>query len=134
MNVIGKSPDDPDYLEVLHARERLRRSVLTVLADHRLDALVYATFDHEVTPIAADVLTNSETTDAYALGNNRYLSPVTGFPALTVPAGFTTRGLPVGLEFLSVPFEEAKLLRLGYAYEQGTQRRQLPSTTPELPR
>ena len=134
MNVIGKSPDDPDYLEVLHARERLRRSVLTVLADHRLDALVYATFDHEVTPIAADVLTNSETTDAYALGNNRYLSPVTGFPALTVPAGFTTGGLPVGLEFLSVPFEEAKLLRLGYAYEQGTQRRQLPSTTPELPR
>ena len=132
MNVVGKSTDDPRYLRILQARERLRRSVLTVMADYELDALVYATFDHQTTVIAPDALTNADTEDAYALGNNRYLSPVIGFPALTVPAGFTTDRLPVGVEFLGRPFTEALLLRLGFAYEQGTHRHEPPPTTPAL--
>ncbi len=134
MKVVGKSTDDPAYLPILKARERLRRSVLTVMADNQLDALVYATFDHETTEIAPDVLTNADTEDGYAKGNNRYLSPIIGFPALTVPAGFTADGLPVGLEFLGRPFTEATLLRLGFAYEQGTRRRKPPPATPALQR
>ena len=94
----------------------------------------YATFDHQTTVIAADVLTNADTEDEYARGNNRYLSPVVGFPSLTVPAGLTDDGLPIGLEFLAGPFAEAALLRLGYAYEQGTLRRERPATTPALKR
>ena len=133
IGLIGKTTADAGYLEVLTARERLRRSVLTTMADHRLDALVYATFDHQTTVIASDVLTNPNTEDGYALGNNRYLSPVIGFPALTVPAGFTTDDLPIGLEFLGRPFTEATLLQFGYAYEQGTHRRQPPTPTPALP-
>ena len=133
MTLIGKRTTDSGYLEILHARERLRQSVLTTMADHRLDALVYATFDHQPTVISSDVLTNPETEDGYAVGNNRYLSPVIGFPALTVPAGFTTDDLPVGLEFLGRPFTEATLLKFGYAYEQGTHQRQPPATTPALP-
>ena len=132
MNAVGKSTDDPGYLRILQARERLRRGVLTVMVDNELDALVYATFDHQPTLIASDALTNADTQDAYALGNNRFLSPVIGFPALTVPAGFTTNELPVGLEFLGRPFTEAVLLRIGYAYEQGTRRRKPPATTPAL--
>ena len=132
MRVVGKSTDDVGYLSLLTGRERLRQAVLTLMADNGLDAIVYATFDHQTTTIAPDVLTNANTEDDYALGNNRYLSPVVGFPALTVPAGFTADGLPVGLEFLGRPFSEATLLRLGYAYEQGTQRREPPATTPPL--
>jgi Asp-tRNA(Asn)/Glu-tRNA(Gln) amidotransferase A subunit family amidase len=132
MGVVGKSTDDAEYLPILKAREQLRRSVLTVMADHDLDALVYATFDHQTAVMAPDALTNADTEDEYAKGNNRYLSPVIGFPALTVPAGFTTDGLPVGLEFLGRPFAEATLLQLGYAYEQGTHRRHPPETTPAL--
>ena len=132
INVVGKSTDDHGYLRILQARERLRRSVLMVMADNALDALVYATFDHQATLIAHDALTNADTEDAYALGNNRYLSPVIGFPALTVPAGFTTDGLPIGLELLGRPFTEATLLRLGYAYEQHSHRRAPPATTPAL--
>ena len=132
MRVVGKSTDDAGYLSLLTGRERLRQAVLTLMADNGLDAIVYATFDHQTTTIAPDVLTNANTEDDYALGNNRYLSPVVGFPALTVPAGFTADGLPVGLEFLGRPFSEATLLRLGYAYEQGTQRREPPATTPPL--
>ena len=133
MSVVGKSTEDSGYLAILHARERLRRAVLTSMGDHRLDAVVYATFDHETTLIASDALTNADTDDAYARGNNRYLSPVIGFPAVTVPAGFTAGGLPVGIEFLGRPFSEALLLKFGYAYEQGSLRRQPPSTTPALP-
>jgi len=133
IGLIGKTTADAGYLEVLTARERLRRSVMTTMANHRLDALVYATFDHQTTVIASDVLTNPNTEDRYALGNNRYLSPVIGFPALTVPAGFTTDNLPIGLEFLGRPFTEATLLQFGYAYEQGTHRRQPPTPTPALP-
>lgn len=132
MNVVGRSTSDHEYLAVLQARERMRRAVLATMADHDLDALVYATFDHQTTVIAPDVLTNPNPEDGYARGNNRYLSPVIGFPALTVPAGLTDDGLPVGLELLGRPFAEATLLRLGYAYEQGTHRREPPATTPAL--
>ena len=66
------------------------------------------------------------------MGDNRALSPAIGFPALTVPAGLTSDGLPVGLEFLGRPFSEARLLSFGYAYEQATHRRRPPTTTPPL--
>ena len=132
INVVGQSTTDPGYLTILRVREELRRSVLTAMADHDLDALIYATFDHQTTLIAPDALTNANTQDAYARGNNRFLSPATGFPALTLPAGLTGDGLPIGLEMLGRPFTEATLFELGYAYEQGTKRREPPSTTPAL--
>ena len=133
MNVVGRSTDEHGYLQVLLAKEGLRQSVLKVMADDELDALVYATFDHQPSVIAPDALTNPKTEDAYGLGNNRYLSPLIAFPAVTVPAGFTTDALPVGLEFLGRPFTEGVLLGLAYAYEQGTHGRTPPATTPPLP-
>jgi Asp-tRNA(Asn)/Glu-tRNA(Gln) amidotransferase A subunit family amidase len=106
--------------------------VLKLMADHQLDVIVYATYDAAPTPIAADVLTNPRTADAYGRGDNRGLSPQIGFPALTVPMGFTSDALPVGLEFLGRPFSEARLLGLGFAFEQATRHRRPPSTTPAL--
>ena len=132
LNVVGKSTNDFEYLEVQLARERIRQSVLKVMADFRLDALVYATFDHQTTVIPPDALTSAARDQGYGRGNNRRLSPLIGFPAVTVPAGFTTDGLPVGIEFLGRAFSEGTLLRLTYAYEQATGRRRPPTTTPAL--
>lgn len=129
---LGKSTADADYLLVVQYRERLRVAVLQLMADHRLDALVYATYDAPPTVIAADVLTNPRPNDAYGRGDNRGLSPSLGFPALTVPAGFSEGTLPVGLEFLGRPFSEPALLGYAFAYEQRTRHRRPPTTTPPL--
>jgi amidase len=102
------------------------------MADQELDAIVYATFDHQTTLIALDAETNPSPLDEYGWGDNRGLSPAIGFPALTVPAGFTTDQLPVGLELLGRPFTEEMLFGFGYAYEQATHHRRPPATTPGL--
>jgi amidase len=127
---VGKSTDQPGYLRVLAAKEETKQLILKIMADNRLDALVYATFDHQPTLIAPDVLTNPNSKDQAALGNNRYLSPALGFPALSVPAGLTVDGLPVGIEFMGRTFAEPTLITLGYAFEQGTHHRKPPASTP----
>jgi aspartyl-tRNA(Asn)/glutamyl-tRNA(Gln) amidotransferase subunit A len=45
----------------------------------------------------------------------------TGLPAITLPCGFTPEGLPIGMQLIGRAFEERKLLRLAYAYEQATE-------------
>ena len=49
----------------------------------------------------------------------RYTNPsnATGLPAITVPCGFTRAGLPIGIQFIGRPFDEARLLQVAYAYE-----------------
>ena len=59
------------------------------------------------------------------------LANVTGWPNLIVSASFTSDpGLPVGLSFIGPAFSEARLLALGYAFEQANPARTLPVTTP----
>ena len=55
------------------------------------------------------------------------LSSLPGLPALIVPAGFTPAGIPHGLQFVARAFDEAALIKLGYAYEQAARRRRGPS-------
>ena len=43
-----------------------------------------------------------------------------GLPAITVPCGFSKSGLPIGLQIVGPPWEEAAVLRLAHAYEQET--------------
>jgi aspartyl-tRNA(Asn)/glutamyl-tRNA(Gln) amidotransferase subunit A len=45
---------------------------------------------------------------------------VTGLPALTVPCGFDSTGMPVGLQIIGRPFDEQMVLRVGQAYESAT--------------
>jgi Asp-tRNA(Asn)/Glu-tRNA(Gln) amidotransferase A subunit family amidase len=54
--------------------------------------------------------------------------------SMTVPSGFTTDNLPVGLTFFGKPNSEPALLKLAYAYEQATHHRRPPKSTPPLSR
>lgn len=132
MNSVGKSTTDEGYAQYQRIAESSRQTVLALMADRQLDAVVYATFDQQPVFIAADVMTKPVIDDD-RIGSNRKLSPFLGFPALTVPAGFTADGLPVGIEFMARPFSEEMLLRFGYAYEQAIHNRKPPASTPALP-
>ncbi|HXD15366.1 MAG TPA: amidase family protein [Vicinamibacterales bacterium] len=130
---IGRTINDPGNLSVIQRREQLRQAVLNVMADLRLDAIVHATFDYPPGRIPLDPLTIADPAGVGDLGNNRRLAPLLAFPALSVPAGFTPDGLPVGIEFLGRQFSEGRLLTLGYAFEQATHHRRPPKSTPSLP-
>ena len=41
-----------------------------------------------------------------------------GLPAISVPGGFSSEGLPIGLQIAGKPFDEATVLRVAYNYEQ----------------
>jgi len=45
--------------------------------------------------------------------------PLAGIPAISVPAGFSDN-LPVGMQLMAPAFQEEKLIRVAYAYEQTT--------------
>ena len=126
---LGHTTQEAGYLQLMLMKEELRVAVVKAMADERLDALAYATFDHPPPCIPDDALTNP-LVDLPGRGNNRRLAPVLGFPAITVPAGFTSDGLPVGLELMGRAFAEPTLFKLAYAYEQGTHHRKPPKATP----
>ena len=63
-------------------------------------------------------------------GSNCQMSATTGFPAMSIPAGFTEDGLPVGNGIARRPFSENRLLRVAYAYERLARPRKPPKSTP----
>jgi Asp-tRNA(Asn)/Glu-tRNA(Gln) amidotransferase A subunit family amidase len=116
------------YANYMLARQQLQNNILKVMADNRLDAIVYRTMERSPS------LIKEATTPPY-LGNagiptlNTFLVYV---PAITVPSGFTPDKLPTGLTFLGRPYRDAAVIALAYAYEQATHHRVPPSTTPPL--
>jgi Asp-tRNA(Asn)/Glu-tRNA(Gln) amidotransferase A subunit family amidase len=100
-------------------RQQLRDAVMKLMDAQQIDALIYPTWSNPPRLIG-DL--NSPGGD-----NNQLFSPSTGFPAITVPMGYT-RGdtLPAGLQFLGRAWSEPTLLRLAYAYEQATHHRRPP--------
>jgi amidase len=106
-------------------RAGLREAVVKAMDESRLDALVYPTWSNPPRLIG-DLNTP-------AGDNSQFFSPSTGFPAMTVPMGYTRGTLPAGMTFFGRPWSEATLIKLSYAYEQGTKHRRLPIATPTIP-
>jgi amidase len=106
-------------------REQLRAAVVKLMDGQHLDALIYPTWSNPPRLIG-DLNTPGG-------DNNQLFAPSTGFPAITVPMGYT-RGdtLPAGLQFFGRAWSEATLLKLAYAYEQATHHRKPPPATPPL--
>ncbi|MGF1479920.1 MAG: amidase [Cyanophyceae cyanobacterium] len=125
---IGDVPPESreDFLASEAAREEMRQVVLSIMDAGEYDALIYPTWSNPPRLIG-DL--DSPT------GNNSFqLSPPTGFPAITVPMGYTVNDtLPAGLQLLGRPFDESTLLELAYDYEQETQSRRPPALFPPLP-
>ncbi len=102
--------------EAVSFRGGLRSEVLGAFAEARLDALVMPTTPRVAMPLASfDPATELATLIPYTCPFN-----LTGHPAVSAPCGFTAAGLPIGMQLVGAPFEDAALLEVAAMYEQAT--------------
>ena len=106
------------YVKAQRVRSLIRQEMAAAL--RRVDALVTPTVPIPAPSIGqAMVDMHQETLDVtWALSRLTRPANLTGFPAVSVPCGFTEGGLPIGLQLTGRPFAEATILQLAYAYEQ----------------
>jgi amidase len=118
---------DPDYNARLVKRMQLRKRVMQIMAENQLDALAYPHQQRLVVPVGER-----------QVDRNGVVASVTGFPAITVPGGYSKPtitaaiGVPVGIEFLGRPWSEPVLIHIAHAFEQATNFRRPPPRTPSL--
>jgi aspartyl-tRNA(Asn)/glutamyl-tRNA(Gln) amidotransferase subunit A len=101
------------YLEARHQLDVLRREIRKVFAN--LDLLILPTVVSPPVTIAQGAnptIVNPRNTASFS---------VLGLPALSVPCGFTSDGLPIGLQIVGAPFAESTVLALAHAYERETE-------------
>src|SRR3989304_3690732 len=121
---------DYDYLAVRdHLLPLMRAMIEGVMRSEKLDTIVYPTSSRR--PGRADEDLGPSAPQPLSATN---IANLTGFPDLIVPAGFTGRGLPIGLSFLGVAFSESRLLAPGYAFQQATHALRTPANAPPLAR
>lgn len=105
---------------------RNRNIAYYIMAKYELDAFVYP---HQNILVQHVGLQSQQ-------GRNGLLASTIGFPAVTVPAGFSKQtdeapiGVPVGIEFMARRWDEPTLFEIAYGFEQLIARRRLPPTTP----
>jgi amidase len=104
-------------------RARLREAVTGLLDSLQLDALVYPTWSNPPRLIGDLSTPHGD--------NSQQFSPLTGFPAITVPMGYTRDAtLPAGVTFLGRAWSEGRLIRLVFGYEATTRHRRPPPLVP----
>jgi len=111
---------NPPCLDLYHDPRNIafREAILKAMKQDNLDAIIYPTWNNPPRKIG-DL-------KSPAGDNSQLLSPHTGFPAITVPMGFTYGSLPAGLTFVGKLFAEPDLIKFAYAYEQITKHRRPP--------
>jgi amidase len=120
--------NEPDYKDRRVKIDDLRLRLANLMAKNDLVALVYP--HQKRLPVMIGEMNQAE--------RNGILASLAGFPAITVPAGFSSPtesapiGVPVGIEFLGQPFSEPRLLQIAYGFEQATHARKPPQSTPPL--
>lgn len=115
------SRESDSYRASLAKREQARQMVLDVMSERHITAFVYPTLRRKPAVIGQP-----------QGGSNCQLSASTGLPALSMPAGFTSDGLPIGMDLLGGPWSEPTLLKVAYAYERLVAPRRPPTTVPPL--
>ena len=118
-------PDSPACEADRAYRAAVRAAVTKTMDALKLDAFVHPTWSNPPRLIG-DL--NTPHGD-----NSQFFSPTTGFPAISVPMGYTRGGrLPAGITFFGRAWSEPVLIRLAYAYEQATRHRRPPESAPTI--
>ena len=109
---------DEAYLQALETSKSISQSAIDkLLVEHDLDALISPTN-------GPSWLIDHINGDSFGIGSSS-LAAISGYPSITVPAGFVS-GLPIGLSFISKPWNEKQLIEIAYAFEQTTGVRKPP--------
>ena len=120
-----KTPkDDPEYLDRVLAQADFQRSVIGLMAENELDVLAFPDIKLPA-PTHEDVFADRWTCLTYP--TNTVIASQLHLPAISVPAGFTDAGLPVGIELVGLPYDEAHLLRVASGVESATAARRAPA-------
>ncbi len=109
-----------DYIQTQRARTLFYHQSLNIFKN--LDILVTPTVPVTAFPIGTtSLLVSNQKVNVISL-LTQYTRPfnLNGFPAITVPCGFSKDQLPIGLQFVGRPFDEETVLRAAHAYEQAT--------------
>ncbi len=113
----GADATTPAYVQARRELEQIRHSVAHVF--HDVDLVITPT--SPVPPFKiADLMDPDWAKELQMLHNTRPFN-VLGLPTISVPCGFTTEGLPIGMQISGAPGAEASVLRLAHAYEQATE-------------
>lgn len=112
-----------DYIHAQRLRVRLHRHFSDALS--KCDVLVTPTTGSTAPTLSLDALTTGESNLPlfYEIMRFAPAANLTGFPAVSVPAGYDARGLPIGLQAMGRPWEEHRLLQLAQVAEGMVPRR-----------
>lgn len=117
----GATVDADDYASRMATRQRLKEAVLELMRVEGLDAIVYPTIGE--LPVQVGDPQN---------GSNCSLSANSGLPAISIPVGFSSSELPVGMELLGAELADSELLAIAHALESQRNSRRAPAVTPSL--
>lgn len=112
----GETISAVDYLQA----QQLRRQIIQEFNDifKKVDVIVGPTLPFTASPVKSDFATLNGEKVKLAEHVSRFIRPTTlaGIPAMTVPCGLS-KGLPVGMQILSGPFQEGKIFKIASAVE-----------------
>ncbi len=107
---------DAYYTQALKVRTLVRRDYLNVFKD--IDIIVTPTAPTAAFPIGGRI---KDPVQMYLADIFTVTANLAGVPGMSLPCGFTSNRLPIGLQLLGAPFDEARLLQVAHAYEQSQQ-------------
>ena len=115
---LGLQITPSEYLHAKEIQQKIRQQLLEGMK--YFDAIFLPMMPTEA-PVIGDekVLVLGQSVDLRS-AITRFTQPfnLTGFPAISIPCGFTSSGFPIGFQLAAKPYQEAKLMRIGHAYEQ----------------
>ena len=115
---IGRFVTGPDYLKAEQLRRVLMEDFSRIFCE--IDAIIGPTSPLTAWNIGEQKVRIGDSDESVLAASWRLTYPwnLIGVPAISVPCGFDSRGLPIGLQMAAPPFKEDDLFRLAYAYEE----------------
>lgn len=111
------------YVRAQKMRSLIRDRVRTAFDLHRLDAIVAPSTPQTTIPVeqlSVDLTSNTAEGGLSGFLHHNFLANVIGIPSLSIPVGFDSDWLPIGMQVSGRPFGEGTILRIGDAYQTST--------------